>query len=183
MADNGKRLRIYEALELRSEYDATIETLRKCLPESRGASRTSFLERVETGTYRPAEGFDPSEVRSEIRTIEHKRHKLNAAIQAANFNNTLSVDGEKLTLAEVLELRKASNVRVGELSNQLTRSAFVRVTHKEDRDIEEAPDVAYPDARRELDEERSKFRRLNRALREASFRVAVDFTDEPDSGV
>ena len=104
MADNGKRLRIYEALELRSE----------------------------------------------IRTLEHKRHKLNASIQAANFNNALSVDGEKLTLAEALELRKASNVRIGELSNQLTRSAFVRVTHKEDRDIEEAPDVAYPDARHEF---------------------------------
>ena len=180
MPDSDKKLLIYEALELRSEYDAQIETLRKCLPESRNSSRASFLERGDGGTYRPADGVDPSELRREIRALEHKRHKLNAAIQAANFTNTVHLGGEEVTLAEALELRKAANTRVGELSSQLVRSAAVRIVHKEDRDIEEAPDVTFGDARRQLQEAREEFRRLNRALREASYRVAVDFTDEPD---
>ena len=45
MPDSDKRLLIYEALELRSEYDAQIETLRKCLTESRNSSPASFIER------------------------------------------------------------------------------------------------------------------------------------------
>ena len=61
------------------------------------------------GTYRPAEGVDPTELRREIRALEHKRHKLNAAIQAANFSNTVRVGGEEVTLAEALDLRKAAN--------------------------------------------------------------------------
>lgn len=145
MAKSEKRLLIYEALELRSEYDAQIETLRKCLPESRNSSRAAFLERGDTGTYRPAPGVDPAELRREIRALEHKRHKLNAAIQAANFTNTVAVGGEDVTLAEALELRKAANTRIGELGSQLVRSAAVRVLHKEDRDIEEAPDVSFAD--------------------------------------
>jgi hypothetical protein len=180
MPNSEKKLLIFEALELRSEYDAQIETLRKCLPESRNSQRGAIFERANEGTYRPAPGVDPAELRKEIRTLEHKRHKLNAAIQAANFTNTVQIGGEDLTLAEALELRKAANTRVGELSSQLGRSAVVRVLHKEDRDIEEAPDVTFADTRRELEQARGEFRRLNRALREASHRVSVDFTDEPD---
>lgn len=118
VAKSEKRLLIYEALELRSEYDAQIETLRKCLPESRNSSRAAFLERGDTGTYRPAPGVDPAELRREIRALEHKRHKLNAAIQAANFTNTVAVGGEDVTLAEALELRKAANTRIGEHGRQ-----------------------------------------------------------------
>jgi hypothetical protein len=179
VAKSDKRLLICDALELRSEYDARIETLRKCLPESRSSSRASFLERGDTGTYRPAPGVDPAELRREIRTLEHKRHKLNAAIQAANFTNTVAVGAEDVTLAEALELRKAANTRIGELGSQLVRSAAVRILHKEDRDIEEEPDVSFVDARRELQAAREEFRGLNRALLEASYRVSVDFADEP----
>jgi hypothetical protein len=57
-------------------------------------------------------------LRREIRTLEHKRHKLNAAIQAANFTNTVAVGGEDVTLAEALELRKAANTRIGEHGRQ-----------------------------------------------------------------
>ncbi len=180
MANDDNTLRIYEALELRSEYDAQIETLRKCLPESRNSSRTSFLERGDGSTYRPADGVDPADLRGEIRTLEHKRHKLNAAIQAANFTNTVHIGNDEVTLAEALELRKAANTRTGELSSQLVRSAAIRIVHKEGRDIEEAPDVTFSDTRRELQRARDEFRRLNRALREASYRVSVNFSDEPE---
>jgi hypothetical protein len=176
MAD--AKLRIFEALELRSEYDGRIETLRKCLPESRRSGANSFYDRMDGGTTRPGPGVDPSALRSEIRNLEHKRHKLNAAIQAANFMNTVRLDGEEIALTEALELRKTANQRLGETASQLARSSYVRVTHKEDRDIEEVADVSFEDARREHDEARLRFRALNRTLREASFRVTVDFTDE-----
>jgi len=35
MKDKKKALYLYEALELRSEYDARIKTLKDCLPESK----------------------------------------------------------------------------------------------------------------------------------------------------
>ena len=35
MPAEGNRLYLYEALELRAEYDARIKTLRDCLPEAR----------------------------------------------------------------------------------------------------------------------------------------------------
>jgi hypothetical protein len=91
----------------------------------------------------------------------------------------VAVGGEDVTLAEALELRKAANTRIGELGSQLVRSAAVRILHKEDRDIEEEPDVSFVDARRELQAAREEFRGLNRALLEASYRVSVDFADEP----
>lgn len=38
MPAEGNRLYLYEALELRAEYDARIKTLRDCLPEARKSS-------------------------------------------------------------------------------------------------------------------------------------------------
>ena len=35
MTEARKTVRLYEALELRAEYDGRIKTLRDCLPESR----------------------------------------------------------------------------------------------------------------------------------------------------
>ena len=83
-----------------------------------------------------------------------------------------------LFIYEALELRKAAKVRVGELSTQLANSSAARVIHKEDRDIIEEPEVPFPDVRKELEQARLEFRRLNRALRKASFEVSVDFADE-----
>ena len=43
MKDKTKTLYLYEALELRSEYDARIKTLKDCLPESKqNRDRFSF---------------------------------------------------------------------------------------------------------------------------------------------
>jgi hypothetical protein len=39
-------------------------------------------------------------LRREIRTLEHKRHNLNAAIEAANLTNTVHLGGDEVTLAK-----------------------------------------------------------------------------------
>jgi hypothetical protein len=52
------------------------------------------------------------------------------------------------------------------------------VIYKEDRDIVEPPQVDYESTRRDLEDKRQTFRRLNRALRAAAHEVSVDFRDE-----
>ena len=174
----GKGLFVYEALELRSEYDGRLQTLRACLPESRTVGRTWALSRVDADASRPAEGVDLSALRAELRTLEYKRHKLNTAIQRANFAGSVRIGDEEVSLSEALELRKAAKERVGELGTQLAGSSAARVIHKEDRDIVEQPQTPFLVVRDELDQARLEFRRLNRALRRASFEVSVEFADE-----
>lgn len=177
MADRND-LFVYEALELRSEYDGRLQTLRACLPESRTAGKTWPLSRVDADASRPAEGVDLSALRAELRTLEYKRHKLNTAIQRGNFAGSVRIGDEEVSLSEALELRKAAKERVSELSTQLANSSTARVIHKEDRDIVEEPETPFLVVRDELEKARLEFRRLNRALRKASFEVSVEFADE-----
>ncbi|MFW5828086.1 MAG: hypothetical protein ACOCU4_08335 [Alkalispirochaeta sp.] len=58
----------------------------------------------------------------------------------------------------------------------------VRVIHKEDRDITEDPPFQFSSMMNELEAARGRFRTLNRALRDASFRITIAFRDEPISG-
>ena len=169
---------VYEALELRAEYDGRLATLRACLPESRAAGRTWSLARVDADASRPAEGVDLSALRTELRALEYKRHKLNTAIQRANFASSVRIGDEEVSLSEALELRKAAKERVSELSTQLAASSAARVIHKEDRDIVEEPETPFLAVRDELEQARLEFRHLNRALRKASFEVSVEFADE-----
>lgn len=169
---------VYEALDLRSEYDGRLATLRACLPESRAAGRTWSLSRVDADASRPAEGVDLKALRTELHALEYKRHKLNTAIQRANFASSVRVGDQEVSLSEALELRKAAKERVSELSTQLATSSAARVIHKEDRDIVQEPEMPFLTVRNELEEVRLEFRRLNRALRKASFEVSVEFADE-----
>lgn len=178
MPDSSGRLFLYEALELRSEYTARIKTLRDLMPQSRRSRDLFAYSRTEEAKLRPASGFDPAKAREELRSMEKRQRLLNAAIQQANFEHNIEHAGETLRLTEALEVRKATNDRLAELHNQLVQSAYERVIYKEDRDIVEEPDVAYSEARAELDAARREFRQLNRALRAASFEVTVDFRDE-----
>jgi len=173
-----KKLYLYEALELRSEYDARIKTLRDCLPETRqNRDRISFT-REEEGRRRPSPDFDLAEARKNLRNLEFKRRKLNAAIQETNFKNRIDFSGESMSLNEALEMRKGLNERIGELHTQVVKSAYQRVIYKEGRDIVEENEVTYAEAVKNLDTARLTFRDLNRQLRRASFGAVVDFQDE-----
>ena len=177
MTEARKTVRLYEALELRAEYDARIKTLRDCLPESR-QNRELFSRRESDFSRRPAAGFNISEARDQLRALELKRRKLNAAIQRANFEHRVQHEGDDLSLTEALETRKALNERLGELHTQVVDSAYERVLHKEERDIVEENELPYEDCRARLNEARVEFRRLNRRIRAASFEVEVEYADE-----
>lgn len=177
MAEEHERLKLYEALELRSELDARIKTIKDCLPEAR-QNRGGFLSYREEGNRRPRPEFDLVAERERLKRLELRRRKLNAAIQQANFRHRVDHDGESMTLAEALEVRKGLNEAIGELHSQLVDSAWQRVIYKEDRDIVEESDLSYTECSERLEKARLAFRSLNRQLRAASFDVAVEFTDE-----
>ena len=177
MTEVRKTIRLYEALELRGEYDARIKTLRDCLPETR-QNRGLFSRHDNDSSRRPAPGFSIPEVRDQLRALEFKRRKLNAAIQRANFEHRVEHEGDDMSLTEALETRKALNDRLGELHTQVVDSAYERVLHKEERDIVEDNELPYDDCRTRLNEARVEFRQLNRQIRAASFEVEVEYADE-----
>ena len=176
--DTQNKLYLYEALELRAEYDARINTLKDCLPEAKQNRNRSFFDRDERGQYRPSPEFSVSEVRQQLDSLEVRRRKLNSAIQLANFQHRLEYGGETINLSEALELRKGLNTRIGELHTRLVEAAYQRVIYKEDRDIVEPSELSYPDCAQDLEDARLAFRELNRRLRTASFETIVDYQDD-----
>ena len=171
-------LRLYEALELRAEYDARLKTLKDCLPEARKERRHFSFDREEPRRSRPSPGFDLAEVRAQLKSLEFRRRKLNTAIQEANFQHQVEFGGETLRLSEALEFRKGLNTQLGELHTQLVEAAYQRVIYKEDRDIVEENERSYGECAAALEEARLSFRALNRAIRAAAFEVGVAFQDE-----
>ncbi|HSL84120.1 MAG TPA: hypothetical protein VLF66_15210 [Thermoanaerobaculia bacterium] len=177
MAEQRERLQLYEALELRAELDARIKTIKDCLPEAR-QNRGGFLSYREDKNRRPSPDFDLEDARKRLKRLELRRRKLNAAIQQTNFQHRVEHDGESMTLAEALEVRKGLNEAIGELHSQLVESAWQRVIYKEDRDIVEESDLSYSECSERLETARLAFRSLNRRLRAASFDASVEFADE-----
>ena len=173
-----RQLYLYEALELRAEYDARIKTLKDCLPETRQNRGRSFFSRDDEGMRRPSADFNVADARKELRNLEIKRRKLNSAIQKSNFSYSIDFAGESINLSEALETRKGLNERIGELHSQVVDSAYEKVIYKEGRDIVEESEIPYVEACKNLEEARLAFRELNRKLRLASFEATVDFEDE-----
>jgi hypothetical protein len=178
MPDTQNKLYLYEAIELRAEYDARLKTLKDCLPETKQNRGRFAMLREDASMHRPSADFSISEAREQLRGLDVKRRKLNSAMQQANFAHRLDYRGEAITLSEALELRKGFNAQIGELHTQVVNAAYQRVIYKEDRDIVEPPDVAYVESVVQLDQARLAFRELNRLIRAAAFVVVVDFQDE-----
>jgi hypothetical protein len=178
MMSKKKKLRLFEALELRAEFDARIKTLKDCLPEARqNRDRLSF-SREDEGRRRASPDFDVSETRESLRKLQFKRRKLNSAIQETNYRHRIDFGNESISLNEALEIRKGLNEQIAEIHTQVVKSAYQRVIYKEGRDIVEESEIAYIQSTRELEEARLAFRDLNRKIRMASFEAEVDFNDE-----
>ena len=172
------KLHLYEALELRSEYDARIKTFKDCLPETKRNRDRFFFSGEDNGRRRPAPDFDIADVRWQLRKLEAKRRKLNSAIQQANFDKQVDFRGESINLIEALEARKELNEQIGELYTQVVNSAWESVIYKESRDIVEKNELSYTECVNDLESARLAFRNLNRKLRKASFETLIRFEDE-----
>ena len=178
MPDEKMRLFLFEALELRSEYEARIKTLRACLPEfKKNRDRFSFSSSDDV-RWQPSMDFDVNRARKQVQALENKKRRLNSAIQQANFNYQVQFQGDSINLNEALELRKGLNEALGELHTLVVNSSVQRVIYKEGRDILEPNELSYTETTREIEETRQLFRELNRKIRQASFTVTVEFRDE-----
>ena len=179
MPNEKGNLYLFEAIELRAEYDARLATLNALLPENREVASAYSLgtsaERV-----RPVKAFSVEAAREEIESLRTRRRKLNTAIQRANYENSIRLGEQELALAEALELRKETNQEIGELTGQLKEAAYAKVIYKEERDIVEEPKQDFATTAKKLEAKRLLFRKLNRLLRQANHAVAVNFKDEPE---
>lgn len=176
MPDKDGNLYLYEALELRSEYRSRIETLKNILPENFKWGTGMYGN--NKSDYEPVDEFGVKKFEDKIKTLEKKQRLLNNAIQACNFNNYIKVNGEEMSIAEALNLRKATNEKIGELASKLIKSAYKRIEHKEDRDIEKKPSNSFTEVYEELSDKRKLFRELNRKIRKVGYELTVDFKDE-----
>ncbi len=91
MPDKQNNLYLFEALEMRAEYEARIKELRTLLPEAK-ESRDRFAFRTEAeAKRRPAAGFSVQVAREELNALAARKRTLNNAIQRANFDNQITV--------------------------------------------------------------------------------------------
>ncbi len=178
MADEKTNLYLFEALELRSEYEARIQTIKGCLPEARENRERLLFSRDDEHGFLPSSEFDVKEARRQIRDLENKKRRLNSAIQKANFNHHIQFQDETIDLSQALEIRKDLDERIGELHTQVINSSFQRVIYKEDRDIVEPNGLSYKESSKNLEEARLLFRELNKKIRQASFTVQIDFWEQ-----
>ena len=112
MPDNNDQLLLYEALELRAEYESRIKTLQDCLPEAQKSSNRFGFNRDDQVVKRPSADFDPSVVRKTVKNLEYKHRKLNSAVQVSNFTTTIEYDGDKINLMKRWNSGNQSMIRL-----------------------------------------------------------------------
>lgn len=177
METEGK-IPLYGAIELRAEMDARIKTMESLRPEGEG--RGLFRER-DTET-QPAPDFDLAKIEAEIEHFKRRRRRLNAVIQEANHRTFVEADGRTLTLAEALELRKETHADIGRLATELRDAAWLRVIHKEERDVVRNSPRSFGLIMELLEGRRLLFRNLVAAVHDANHRTLIDYHNENNSG-
>jgi hypothetical protein len=178
MPDENGRLYLYEALELRAEYDHKIGLLEKLArPEHAKRGSWGTLDRDGPDLV-PAPGFDLKASEETVARLRVRRMKLNEAIQVANFRAEIDLDGERISLARALELRKALKEELERHSSQTVEAAYTRVIHKEERDIVKEPPRRFEASYGDFESTLARLRRLVTALHRANHLVTVAFRDE-----
>jgi hypothetical protein len=177
MPDEKGNLYVFEAIELRSEYDRHIKLLEQ-LVTSDQSKRERLFGAKEEEEKEPATGFDPKQVEEQLKKLQTKRVKLNQAIQVANFEAQIDHRGEQISLAEALEIRKRLRADLDALSQRVLNSAYKRIIHKEERDIVREPTHTFPQSYQEFQDKLRTLRQLITQLHRANHRNTVKFKDE-----
>lgn len=169
-------IRLFEALELKAEYEARIETIRECLPgaQRRGAG-TCIVDRAD-GRDWGTSVFDPARLRTALQELDGRRDALDEAIRRANASYGVTFRGRRLTLGQAFELRGAISREISALQAQVIGVASRRARPTGEGACEPGPETC-PACVRQLDEARRTFRALNRLLWMAAYDVAVAYGD------
>ena len=169
----SRDLKLYEALEQRREYKRIIRTFEQVQPENR-------VDRWgERNNERPVKEIYIDDADDRIQAAKFKLHKLNEAIQIANRNNTIVYDRKEISIATALELRKEIKIELEELEDNLPNTAYYEVKYKSEGENEKVmPYRDYEEMRSKYLSKLEKFRKLNFALRQAQYKIEVDFKAE-----
>ena len=177
MPDEKGNLYLFEAIALRNEYDRHVKLIEELLEES-GSKKERLFRSSDEEEKEPASDFDPNEMRQRLKKLQTKRVKLNQAIQVANFEYKVDHDGEAISLAEALEIRKNLLADIEALSQRVVSSAYKRVIHKEERDIIREPRQPFKEGYGDFQELLSKLRNLVTAIHVVNHVSTVKFKDE-----
>ncbi|MEW6586157.1 MAG: hypothetical protein AB1442_11170 [Nitrospirota bacterium] len=176
MPDKKGNLYLYEAIELRNEYDRHVEMLEGLLGFESSRKRGLFNNDDEDKN--PAADFDLKETENRLKNLQTKRVKLNQEIQKTNFGTQIEYEGKGISLAEALEVRKNLLGDIKALAARVEKSSFKRVIHKEGRDIVQEPRDRFTETYKEYQERLLHLRSLVNQVHEANHSATVVYKDE-----
>ena len=176
MPDKKGNLYLYEAIELRNEYDRHVELLEGLLGVESSKKRRLF-DNDDEGK-EPAPDFDLKETEDMLRKLQTKRVKLNQEIQKTNFGTQIEHEGNGISLAEALEVRKNLLGDVKALAARVEKSSYRCVIHKEGRDIVQEPRHRFIETYKEYQESLRPLRGLVPPIHAANHSAIVVYKDE-----
>lgn len=177
MADKKGKLYLFEAVELRNEYDRHIKLLQDLTGES-DSKRDRFFSKTDDEDKEPAADFEQKKLEERLKKLQTKRVKLNQEIQIANFKAQIDYNGEKISIAESLEVRKNLIADREAISQRVLNSAYKRVIHKERRDIVHKPKRPFKKAYEEFQDSLKKLRHVVNQIHTVNHTAVVNFKDE-----
>ena len=179
MPDKKGNLYLFEAIELRNEYDRHIKLIEKLTGVEYSKSKEiRFLRDGDDEEKEPAAGFERKVFEEKLKKLQTKRIKLNQAIQIANFETEIEYNGEKISISEALDVRKSLISDHEAISRRVAESAYKRIIHKEERDIVREPEHAFKDTYEDFQNNLKKLRQLINQIHIANHQAVVQFKDE-----
>lgn len=175
MPDKKGNLYLYEAIELRSEFDRHLELLENLTTETIQRSRFVIHNDEDKD---PAEGFDQKDIDDILKKLRTKRIKLNQEIQKTNFEAKIEFKGDNISLAEALDIRKNLLEETKTVAGRVEKSSYRRVIHKEERDIVQEPRYSFSKTYREYKDNISILRMLVNRIHALNHQSTVNFKDE-----
>ena len=176
MPDKKGNLYLYEAIELRNEYDRHVELLEGLLGVESSKKRGLFNNEDEDKE--PSADFDQKETEDRLKKLQIKRVRLNQEIQKTNFETQIEYEGKKISIAEALEVRKNLLGDVKALAARVEKYSHRRVIHKEGRDIVQEPRHKFIETCKEYQESIRRLRGLVTQIHAANHSATVVYKDE-----
>jgi len=177
MPNDKGNLYLFEAIELRNEYDRHIKLLEKLIEDDPNKSDRFFHNKDEEER-EAASDFNQKELEEELKKLMVKRIKLNQAMQGANFKYQIDHDGEKISIAEALEIRKNLLTDIEAMSQRVINSAYKRILHKEERDIVHEPKHSFKQVYDNYQNNIRKIRTIITQIHIINLRSIVNFKEE-----
>ena len=175
MVNKKGNLHLYEAIELRNEYDRHIGLLQSLLGEY---SKRRGLFKDDEEEKEPATDFDLRVTEEMLKKLQTKRVKLNQKIQETNYEIKIDCEGESISIAEALVLRKNLISYISTVAARVEKSSYRRVIHKEERDIYQEPRHKFDETYKEYRKCLQQLRRMVNQIHAVNHTATVKFKDK-----